>query len=207
MVDPSPGALGAAHRRARRVLAGAAVRARARRPTRGVIEAPVDEPVARVLVTTGAADADGVGARIARRSCRRRRRVPAWRSGSSSGPWGATDVPRGVVPVHAPDGLAAELAAASVVVTAGGVTLLEACLLGRPIVALALAENQRQAVYGLEREGAVVVATPETVADGGARAGRRSRAAGSRSRSPRGRRSTARARARVADMLEQLVSR
>ena len=64
-------------------------------------------------------------------------------------------MPRGVVAVRAPDGLAAELAAASLVVTAGGVALLEACLLGRPIVALALAGNQRQAVYGLEREGAV----------------------------------------------------
>ena len=44
--------------------------------------------------------------------------------------------------------------------TAGGVALLESCVLGRPIVALALAANQRQAVHGLEREGAVVVATP-----------------------------------------------
>ena len=75
------------------------------------------------------------------------------------GPWGATDVPPGVVAVYAPDGLAPELAAASIVVTAGGVALLEACLLGRPIVALALAENQRQAVHGLGRDHAVVVAT------------------------------------------------
>ena len=37
--------------------------------------------------------------------------------------------------------------------TAGGVTLLEACLLGRPIVALALADNQRQAVHGLDARG------------------------------------------------------
>jgi spore coat polysaccharide biosynthesis predicted glycosyltransferase SpsG len=80
------------------------------------------------------------------------------------GPWGATDVPTGVVPVHAPDGLAFELAAAGIVVTAGGVALLEACLLGRPVVALALAGNQRQAVFGLERESSVMVATTETVA-------------------------------------------
>ena len=66
----------------------------------------------------------------------------------------------------APDGLADELAAARIVVTAGGVTMLEACLLGRPVVALALADNQRQAVSGLEREGAVMVATPETVVGG-----------------------------------------
>jgi spore coat polysaccharide biosynthesis predicted glycosyltransferase SpsG len=120
--------------------------------------------VTTILVTTGAADADGVGAHIA-----------ASLAGSLGmrtsdvelrlvvGPWGATEVPAGVVPVHAPDGLASELARASIVVTAGGVALLEACLLGRPIVALTLADNQRQAVHGLGREGAVLVATPETV--------------------------------------------
>ena len=161
VVDPSPGALGAAHRRARRVLAGASY-ALVPAPPAGVVEAAVDGPVARVLVTTGAADADGVGARIA----------GALRAtGIESeirlvvGPWGAAGVPEGVVAVHSPDGLASELAAASVVVTAGGVALLEACLLGRPIVALALAENQRQAVFGLEREGAVTAATPEAVPD------------------------------------------
>ena len=67
--------------------------------------------------------------------------------------------------MHAPDGLAPEIAAAGIVVTAGGVALLESCVLGRPVVALALAANQRQAVFGLERDGAVVVATPESAAD------------------------------------------
>jgi spore coat polysaccharide biosynthesis predicted glycosyltransferase SpsG len=166
VVDPSPGAIGAAHRRARRVLAGAAY-ALVPTPPEGTVPASVDVPVTRVLVTTGAADADGVGARIAGALA-----AAGLDAGGHEveirlvvGPWGATDVPRGVVPVRAPDGLGAELAAASLVVTAGGVALLEACLLGRPIVALALADNQRQAVCGLEREGAVTVATPETVVD------------------------------------------
>ena len=159
VVDPSPGALGAAHRRARRVLAGAAY-ALVPAPPAGAAETAVDGPVARVLVTTGAADAGGVGARIAGAL---QVTVPGVEIRLVVGPWGASGVPDGVVPVRSPDGLASELAAASVVVTAGGVALLEACLLGRPIVALALAGNQRQAVFGLEREGAVIAATPDAV--------------------------------------------
>ena len=131
------------HRRARRVLAGSAYALVPPLDAR-VIEAPVDAPVDRVLVTTGAADAGGIGARD--RRVARRRASPTWRCGSSSGPGARPTFPRGVVPVHAPDGLAVELAAAGIVVTAGGVALLEACVLGRPIVALALAGNQRQAV-------------------------------------------------------------
>jgi spore coat polysaccharide biosynthesis predicted glycosyltransferase SpsG len=158
VVDPSPGALGAAHRRARRVLAGASYALVPPLDAR-VIEVSVHEPVARVLVTTGAADAEGVGANVAAALVSH---LPDVEIRLVVGPWGAPSVPPGVVPVHAPDGLAPEIAAAGVVVTAGGVALLEACVLGRPVVALALAGNQRQAVHGLEREGAVVVATPET---------------------------------------------
>ena len=87
--------------------------------------------------------------------------------------------------------------------TAGGVALLEACLLGRPIVALALAENQRQAVSGLEREGAVVVATPETCRRGGRGARGRPELAGSRFRMPRDAAIDGKGAARVADTLEQ----
>jgi spore coat polysaccharide biosynthesis predicted glycosyltransferase SpsG len=160
VVDPSPGALGAAHRRARRVLAGSAYALVPPLEAR-VIEAPVDLAVDRVLVTTGAADAGGIGAEIAAALAAV---LPDVEVRLVVGPWGATDVPPGVVPVHAPDGLAFELAAAGIVVTAGGVALLEACLLGRPVVALARAGNQRQAVIGLGRESSVRVATPETVA-------------------------------------------
>jgi spore coat polysaccharide biosynthesis predicted glycosyltransferase SpsG len=121
------------------------------------------------------------------------------------GPWGAPDVPAGVIAVHAADGLAPELAAAGIVVTAGGVALLESCVLGRPIVALALAPNQRQAVHGLEREGAVVVATPETAADAVTALvkddGRRAAIASAARRSVNGDGAS-----RVVDMLEQLTS-
>jgi UDP-2,4-diacetamido-2,4,6-trideoxy-beta-L-altropyranose hydrolase len=151
VIDPSPGAIGAAHRRARRVLAGAAY-ALVPEPDLTVVEAAPADPVERVLVTTGAARGfTSCGAPLEIRLV--------------VGPWGAPDVPCGVSAVVAPDGLAYELASASVVVTAGGVSLLESCRFGRPTVALALAENQRQAVYGLERAGAVLVATPDTAAD------------------------------------------
>ena len=202
VIDPVPGAPAPRTAGPRRVLAGAPY-ALVPPPAADVVEVAVD--------ASGRARARD----DRRRRCRRRRR--AARRGSRRrlpdaevrlvvGPWGASEVPVGVVPVHAPDGLAAELAAASVVVTAGGVTMLEACLLGRPVVALALAENQRQAVHGLEREHAVVVATPDTVAGAvGALAGDRSRrialAAAARSVVD-GKGAT-----RVVDMLEQLVSK
>jgi UDP-N-acetylglucosamine:LPS N-acetylglucosamine transferase len=122
------------------------------------------------------------------------------------GPWGAPDVPAGVVPVHAPAGLAVELAAAGIVVTAGGVALLEACLLGRPIVALALAGNQRQAVFGLEQESAVIVATPDNVAGAVAALVKDDHRRIALARAARVSISSDGA-ARVVDMLEQLVSR
>jgi len=207
VVDPSPGALGAAHRRARRVLAGAAY-ALVPAPACGIVPASVDVPVTRVLVTTGAADADGVGARMAAAlgAAGLDEGGPEVEVRLVVGPWGATAVPRGVVAVRAPDGLAAELAAASVVVTAGGVALLESCLLGRPTVALALAGNQRQAVSGLEREGAVAEATPDTVVDavrGLIRDRTRRVTLSVTARSA----IDGKGAARVADMLEQLVSR
>lgn len=160
VVDPSPGADGGAHFSAGRVLAGAAYALVAHTCAR-VGATAVDAPVERVLITMGAADAEGVGAGVAAA-------VLAASTGVEVrlvvGPWGAKTVPDGVDSVVAPDGLVGELAAAGVVVTAGGVTMLEACRLGRPVVALALAANQEQAVAGLACDGAVVLATPTTVA-------------------------------------------
>jgi spore coat polysaccharide biosynthesis predicted glycosyltransferase SpsG len=159
VVDPSPGADGALHQRARRVLAGAAY-ALVSVPAADVV-APAD-PVARVLVTTGAADEAGVGAQLAAAVVAI---APDVDVRLVVGPWGATTVPTGVTAVHARDGLAYEMASASIVVTAGGVALLESCALGRPTIAVAVADNQRQAVAGLAAAGAIVAATPETVAD------------------------------------------
>ena len=61
--------------------------------------------------------------------------------------------------IEAPDGLAAELSKASVVVVAGGVTLYEACALGVPAVAVAVASAQQPAIRRLSRQGAVLAAS------------------------------------------------
>lgn len=53
-------------------------------------------------------------------------------------------------------GLAAELSEAAVAVVAGGVTLYEACAIGVPAVAVAVAAGQRPAIRAMARHGAVV---------------------------------------------------
>lgn len=58
--------------------------------------------------------------------------------------------------IAAPDGLVDELSAATVVVTAGGVTLFEACALGVPAVALAVTRAQRLTVRAVARAGAAI---------------------------------------------------
>jgi spore coat polysaccharide biosynthesis predicted glycosyltransferase SpsG len=161
VVDPSPGASADVHRRARLVLAGPAY-ALVPAAAPGAPAPAADAPVDRVLVTTGAADAAGVGARLAASVLAA---LPAVEVRLVVGQWGSASVPPGVAAVNAPAGLAAEIAAASIVVTAGGVTMLEACRTGRPVVALALVDNQRQGVDGLAALEAVAVATPDTVGE------------------------------------------
>jgi spore coat polysaccharide biosynthesis predicted glycosyltransferase SpsG len=159
VVDPSPGAAAGSHRRAGRVLAGAAF-ALVSVPAAAAVACT--DPVRRVLVTTGAADEAGVGAQLAATV---RSVAPNVEVRLVVGPWGSTEVPSGVVPVHARAGLTDEMAAASIVVTAGGVALLESCALGRPTIAVPIADNQRQAVAGLADASAIVAATPATVGD------------------------------------------
>lgn len=161
VVDPSPGADASVHHRASRVLAGAAYALVPVAEPR-VAAAAVDGSVARVLVTTGAADDRGVGAQIASSVADA---LPGVEVRLVVGPWGSSSVPAGVTAVHARDGLVDELAAAGIVVTAGGVTMLEACRLGRPVIALELAANQHRAVSGLAAESAVMAATPATVGE------------------------------------------
>ena len=58
--------------------------------------------------------------------------------------------------IHAPDGLAAELAAASVAVVAGGVTLYEACALGVPAIAVAVTPAQHATIRAFAAHGAAI---------------------------------------------------
>ena len=101
--------------------------------------AAITECVETILVTMGAADAMGLGADIAGDLARS---LPNAEVKLVIGPWGSQTVPAGVVAVCAPKSLASGLATADVVVTAGGVTLLEALALGRPTIAIATADNQ-----------------------------------------------------------------
>jgi UDP-2,4-diacetamido-2,4,6-trideoxy-beta-L-altropyranose hydrolase len=161
VVDPSLDARAANHARARRVLAGPQYaplpRALAGRPRR-----PPDGVARRVLVTTGGADAAGIGPQVAGRIGAA---DPALHVRLVLGPWGTRAVPRHVVAVSAPTGLDAELAAADVVVTAGGVTLLEALALARPTIVLETAPNQRANVRAASAAGAALPATATSAAD------------------------------------------
>jgi spore coat polysaccharide biosynthesis predicted glycosyltransferase SpsG len=160
VVDPSPGADAARHIRAHHVCAGAPY-AVVTRPNPFPQVRAADGRVDRVLVTTGGSDAAGTGAALA---AALHDRLPDAAIRLVLGPWGDDTVPAGVEAVRAPSGLADEFAAAPLVVTAGGVSLLEACMLRRAIVAVMTAENQRVAVESLAAAGAVVAADPDHAA-------------------------------------------
>jgi spore coat polysaccharide biosynthesis predicted glycosyltransferase SpsG len=161
VVDPNPGGGSHAHAAARHILHGVRYALVGPVPA-GLAPRDPDCEVERVLVTTGGSDEHGVGAALAERV---HRAVPDVDVRLVIGPWSSRDVPAGVTPVDEPDGLWSELAAADLVVTAGGVTMIEACSIGRPTVALALADNQRRAVAGAVAAGAVVGCDPTDAAD------------------------------------------
>lgn len=153
LVDPSPGADSTAHCAAKRVLAGPHF-------------APLDPcltllspravgpEVDIALVATGAADSAGVGARMAAALARL---LPRTEVRMALGTWSDGDLPPGVVAVRTETGLGPALADADLVLTAAGVTLLESLALGRPTVAVILAENQRRAAGGAAAADAAIV--------------------------------------------------
>ncbi|MFI5178987.1 MAG: hypothetical protein ACHQO8_10505 [Vicinamibacterales bacterium] len=65
------------------------------------------------------------------------------------------ELPRGHW-IDAPDGLAPHLSRAGVAIVAGGVTLYEACALGVPTIAVAVAPAQRLTIRGFARIGAAI---------------------------------------------------
>ncbi|MHB8669434.1 MAG: hypothetical protein ACYDAD_02555 [Acidimicrobiales bacterium] len=159
VVDPSPGAEAdypdCSRLRARRTLAGAPYSI-VDPSLAGRTPRPQSEIASRVLVTMGAAGLGG-GAGMA---AQLKSMAPEMEVRLVVGPWSEEGVPQGVRAVAASDGLAAQLSWADVVVTAGGVTFLEALCLGRPTVAVAIADNQRRAVSGASRVGAAIAAEP-----------------------------------------------
>ena len=148
VVDPCPGARPAEHPSARRVLAGAQFApldpGLVRLPRRSLLAG-----IQRVLVATGGADRSGRGYAIAEGIAARCAGIACVRLAVGPGTI-VLDAP-GVEIVRCAGGLGPELAQADIVVTAGGVTLLEALSLGRPTVVLALYSNQaRQARRAVE---------------------------------------------------------
>lgn len=173
VVDPSPGADPAAHRAAGTTLAGAS-HALVDPALAASSATDPSAPVARVLVTVGGHDPSGRAGAVA--AAVAHRLGPAIEVGQVVGPWAAPDehpdAAPGVVPVRTDGGLGPHLARADLVVTAGGVTLLEALALGRPTIVLVVAENQRTAAQAAVEAGAAVRADadrPAEVAEAAAR--------------------------------------
>ena len=168
IVAPSPGARADVYQRATRVLAGAR--------DDFIHPQPLGAPAAaspvgaapfvaaarpRVLVATGAADRDGVGARIA---AAMHAAGPLLDVQLVVGPWGSDAVPEGVTALAGLRSLTAALQQADVVVTAGGVTLLEAVHLGRPCVTFVIVAQRAGEHRRGRGAGAAVVTDVERVA-------------------------------------------
>ena len=152
VIDPDPGADARVHSTAAAVVAGAPY-ALVDPALRSFPCLPIKEAVQLVLVTTGGSDTDGHGNRVANALADS---LPGVTIRQVVGPWGLGSDDDRIEIVHAPDGLGPELAAADMVVTAGGVTMLEACCLGRPVVSFSIAQGQGRALAGAAHVGAVV---------------------------------------------------
>ena len=113
------------------------------------------EAVRRVLVATGGGDVIDVGYGLATEL---RGRLPNASIALVRGPFSDQHAPPGVELVSAPPTLDREFAQADLVVCAGGQTLLEALAVGVPVVAMAVADNQRRQLAVLAGAGAVVAA-------------------------------------------------
>ncbi len=153
VVLPAPAAICARHSKAKVVLAGASYSLVD--PMLRALDVSQDFEAAgrsaRVVVTMGAADHEGVGQIIARRCAER---CPDAAVQLVVGPWGDQSTPPGVQPVWCDVGLGDLLAQADVVVTAAGVTLLESLTLGRPTIAVATAANQVANIDAVRAAGA-----------------------------------------------------
>jgi spore coat polysaccharide biosynthesis predicted glycosyltransferase SpsG len=161
VIDPCPGPDRIRHRSARRVLLGP--RFAPLDPLLARVELhPLGEEVEQVLITAGGSKTR-VGVEIAAKLAPRL--GPAVRTRLVLGPWSAHDNIYGVEIVQTTAGLVEELATADLVVTAAGVTLLEALALGRPTVTFVLADNQRPYADGIAHAGAAVVTELSHVAE------------------------------------------
>ncbi len=125
---------------------------------------PITDAVQRVFVTMGAADAAGIGADIAADLAAGRGVGGGIDVRLVVGQWGSDTVPMGVTGVFGQRSLVDELAHADIVVTAGGVTLLESLAMGRPTVVVPTAANQNANVAACVAAGAAVEANATSAA-------------------------------------------
>jgi len=167
VVDPTPGATWHAGGHAKRGFAGAAYAIVA--PDFAKPPRPPRPQPQRVLVTLGASTAGAAAPALAAALADR---YPELRVQAAVGPWLDTETPSldtetqsGVEFVDAPDGLGAFIRDADIVITAGGVTLLESCASARPTVVVPLADNQRNAVAFLAGLGAARACSLDEVPD------------------------------------------
>jgi spore coat polysaccharide biosynthesis predicted glycosyltransferase SpsG len=165
VIDPDPGADARVHSTAAAVVAGAPY-ALVDPGLRALPAIPLREAVQTVVVATGGSDTDGHGSRVASGLADR---LPGVHIRQVVGPWGVGTEDERIETVHAPDGLGLELAVADLVVTAGGVTMLEACCLGRAVVAFSIAQGQGRALAGAAHVGAVVAVDVGSAAEVAAR--------------------------------------
>lgn len=156
VIDPAPGASTSDHPSAGKTLVGLdyimvdpgldSLRPR-----------PIQPHVQDVLVSLGGTDANDLSSEIARDLTRN---LPGVRVLQVVGPWSEAKVPMGVTAVRGIDGIGSVLADSDMVITAGGVTLIETLRLGRPAVAMAIQDNQRKYVEGFAALGSLLAAAP-----------------------------------------------
>lgn len=158
VVDPTPGAAPTRDAAARAVLAGANYALV--HPQWATAPDPPPPGPTRILVTFGATAAAAAALDLAHALVADH---PECRVTAAVGPWCDGVAAVGVELVTSAAGLAAEIRAATVVVCAGGVTMLEACAGGRAVVAVPVADNQQAAVAALADRGAVVAPARDAV--------------------------------------------
>lgn len=110
--------------------------------------------VCSILVTTGGGDAGGAVAGLAAAA---RDALPGVRVRMVRGPQSRSPVPDAVDAVDAPPDLHPLLAAADLVVTAAGQTMLESLATQAPTIALVRADNQRRQAELIGRLGGAVI--------------------------------------------------
>lgn len=131
-----------------------------RRPFWSCGDRRLADEVGSALVTSGASDAGGGVAALAARV---KAALPQASVTAVRGPFSHTAAPEGVELLDAPRDLAPAMAASDLVVSAAGLTMLEALSTAAPTIGLIVAENQRAQAESVRRVGAAEVCEPRAL--------------------------------------------